>query len=176
MLSAESAAGKYPVEAVRIMDSIIAEVEADPHYRKGVDAAHPDPTGTIPDAICCAMRRATGILPVVATVAYTCSGSTALQAVRERPAAPILELTPSDATARRLTLAWGVHPVRVPEVASVDEMVACAAEVATAEGFGGAGDIVAIAAGMPFQTSGTTNLLRIARLEGASSVGEGSDA
>jgi pyruvate kinase len=176
MLSAESAAGKYPVEAVRIMDSIIAEVEADPHYRKGVDAAHPDPTGTIPDAICCAMRRATGILPVVATVAYTCSGSTALRAARERPAAPILGLTPSDATARRLTLAWGVHPVRVPEVESVDEMVACAAEVATAEGFGGPGDIVAIAAGMPFQTSGTTNLLRIARLEGASSVGEGSDA
>jgi pyruvate kinase len=166
MLSAESAAGRYPVEAVRIMDGIIAEVERDPYYRKGVDAAHPDPTGTIADAICCAMRRATGILPVVATVAYTCSGSTALRAARERPAAPILGLTPSIATARRLMLVWGVHPVCMHEVESVDEMVSCAADVAIAEGFGRPGDIVAIAAGMPFRTPGTTNLLRIARLSG----------
>lgn len=166
MLSAESAAGRHPVAAVRIMDRIIAEVERDPHYRKGVDAAHPDPGDTIADAICCALRRATGILRVAATVAYTSSGSTALLAARERPAAPILGLTPDIATVRRLALVWGVHPVRVREVGSVDEMVGCAGEVAIEEGFARPGDIVAIAAGMPFRTPGTTNLLRIARLEG----------
>ena len=94
MLSAESAAGKYPLGAVRIMDRIIAEVEADPHYRKATDAAHPEPEPTIADAICCALRRATSILPVGAVVTYTTSGSTALRAARERPAAPILGLTP----------------------------------------------------------------------------------
>jgi pyruvate kinase len=176
MLSAESAAGRHPVAAVRIMDSIIAEVERDPHYRKGVDATHPEPGDTIADAICCALRRATGILPVAATVAYTSSGSTALRAARERPAAPILGLTPDIATARRLALVWGVHPVRVREVGSVDEMVGCAGEVTMEEGFGRPGDIVAIAAGMPFLTPGTTNLLRIARLEGAPASGGGSGA
>ena len=85
MLSAESAAGRYPVAAVRIMDSIIAEVERDPHYRKGIDAAHPEPGQTIADAICFALRSATSILPVAATIAYTSSGSTALLAARERP-------------------------------------------------------------------------------------------
>jgi pyruvate kinase len=167
MLSAESASGRYPVEAVRIMDRIIAEVERDPHYRKGVEAAHPDPEPTIADAICCALRRAAGILPVSATIAYTLSGSTALRAARERPAAPILALTPEPATARRLALVWGVHPVQGPEVEGVRAMVDHACAVALEQEFGRPGDIVAIAAGMPFGTPGTTNLLRIARLERA---------
>ena len=176
MLSAESAAGRHPVAAVQIMDRIIAEVERDPHYRKGVDAAHPEPTGTIPDTICCAMRRATGILPVVTTIAYTSSGSTALRLARERPAAPILGLTPDLATARRLMLVWGVHPVGVPEVDGMDDMVRCAGEVAMREGFGRPGDLVVIAAGMPFGTPGTTNLLRIARIEGGPAANEGGTA
>jgi pyruvate kinase len=165
MLSAESAAGRYPVPAVRIMDSIIAEVERDPYYRKGVDAAHPEPGGTIADAICFAMRSAASVLPVAATVAYTSSGSTALLAARERPLAPILGLTPDIGTARRLALVWGVHAVRVREVASVNEMVRCAGETTLAEGFGRVGDIIAIASGMPFRKAGTTNLLRISTLE-----------
>ena len=176
MLSAESAMGRHPVPAVQIMDSIIAEVERDPHYRKGLDAAHPDPGATIADAICCALRRAAAILPVVATAAYTSSGSTAFRAARERPAAPILGLTPDAATARRLMLVWGVHPVRVPEVEDVDEMVRCAGEVVMAQGFGRPGDIVAIAAGMPFRTPGTTNMLRIARLDDMAQAGREDDA
>src|SRR5689334_22710781 len=84
MLSAETAVGQYPIEAVEMMNRIIAEVERDPHYRKGVEAAHPDPEPTIADAICCALLRAAGIQPVSATVAYTLSGSTALRAARER--------------------------------------------------------------------------------------------
>ena len=164
MLSAESAAGKYPLEAVRMMDSIIAEVEADPHYRKSVDAAHSEPEPTIADAISCALRRTTSILPVVAVVSYTSSGATALRAARERPAAPVLGLTPRLDTARRLSLVWGVHPVQVAEIDSVDTMVEQAYAAAFDEGYARPGEIVAIAAGMPFKTPGTTNLLRIARL------------
>jgi hypothetical protein len=154
MLSAESAAGRYPVEAVRIMDRIIAEVERDPHYRRAVDAAHPDPERTIADAVSCALRRATAILPVAATVTYTTSGASALRAARERPAAPILALTPEPATARRLALVWGVHAVRGPQVDGVREMIEGACATALAEGFGGEGDIVAISAGIPFRVPG----------------------
>ena len=167
MLSAESASGKYPIHAVRMMDGIIAEVERDPHYRTVVDAAHPPAGNTIADAISSALQHATDILPVVATIAYTSSGSSALRAARERPSAPILGLTPSIETARLLALVWGVHPVRVREVENVDEMVQCATETTMAQGFGRPGDIVAIATGMPFRIAGTTNLLRIARLEAA---------
>jgi pyruvate kinase len=166
MLSAESAAGRYPVEAVRIMDRIIAEVERDPHYRRAVDADHPDPERTIADAVSCALRRATAILPVAATVTYTTSGSSALRAARERPAAPILALTPEPATARRLALVWGVHAVQGPQVDGVREMIEGACATALAEGFGGEGDIVAISAGIPFRVPGNTNLLHIARLGG----------
>jgi pyruvate kinase len=116
MLSAESAAGRYPVEAVRIMSEIIAEVEQDPYYRKATDAAHPEPEATVSDVICDALRRSAAILPISALVTYTVSGRTALRAARERPAAPILSLTPDLATARRLALVWGTHAVHVPGV------------------------------------------------------------
>jgi pyruvate kinase len=164
MLSAESAAGKYPLEAVRIMDRIIAEVEADPYYRKSVDSAHPEPESTIADSICCALRRATAILPVRAVVTYTTSGSTSLRAARERPAAPILSLTPDVRTARRLALVWGTHAVEVHELGHLSDIVDRACDIALREGFGLPGEIVAIAAGMPFGVAGTTNLLRIAQL------------
>jgi pyruvate kinase len=173
MLSAESAAGKYPLDAVRIMDRIIAEVEADPHYRRSVDAAHPKPEPTIADAITCALMRATSILPVTAVVAYTSSGATALRAARERPAAPVLGLTPHLDTARRLSLVWGVHPMQVAEIDSVDMMVEQACAAALEKGYAQKGEIIAIAAGMPFKTPGTTNLLRIARLpEGSGGAGQ----
>ena len=115
MLSAESAAGRYPLEAVRIMSEIIAEVERDPYYRTASDAAHPEPEPTVSDVICDALRRSAAILPVAALVTYTASGTTALRAARERPAAPILSLTPDLPTARRLALVWGTHAVHVQE-------------------------------------------------------------
>jgi pyruvate kinase len=167
MLSAESAAGKHPVEAVRIMDDIIAEVERDPYYRKATDAAHPPPDATVSDVICYALRQAASVLPVKAVVTYTTSGLTSLRAARERPAAPILGLTPDIRTARRLCLAWGVHPVQTPEAQHVAEIVEYACAVTTDQGLAGPGDLIAIAAGMPFGVTGTTtNLLRIARVPG----------
>ena len=164
MLSAESAAGRYPVEAVRMMDRIIAEVEADPHYRQATDAAHPEPGATVADVICHALRRAAAILPVAAIVTYTTSGSTSLRAARERPAAPILGLTPDERTARRLCLVWGVQAVRTPGAEGVTETVEQACAAAAAAGLAGPGDLIAIAAGVPFGVAGTTNLLRIERL------------
>ena len=161
MLSAESASGRYPVEAVAMMDRIIAEVERDPFYRQMTDAAHPEPGPSVSDAICCGLRRATNLLPVAATITYTSSGSTTLRAARERPAAPILGMATRPETARRLALVWGVHSVLAHEVGDVGEMSEYACETARREGFARAGDIVVIAAGMPFGVAGTTNLLKI---------------
>ncbi len=178
MLSAESAAGRYPVEAVRIMDRIIAEVERDPHHRKVTDAARPEPEATVADAICLALRSAAALLPVRALVTYTNSGLTALRAARERPAAAILAVRPDPRTPRRLALVWGTRPILVRELERVSEMVERACEAATAEGLVGPGDIVAIAAGMPFGVAGTTNLLRLERLPGEppAAPGRGSEA
>ena len=135
MLSAESAAGQFPVEAVAMMDRIIKEVERDPFYRQMIDAAHPEPGATFADAICCALRRATNLLPVAAAVTYTRSGYTSLRTARERPAAPILSMAMSIETARRLTAVWGVHSVHVREIQDANEMGDYASETARKEGF-----------------------------------------
>jgi pyruvate kinase len=164
MLSAESASGQYPVEAVTMMDRIITEVERDPFYRRMVDAAHPEPGSTISDTICCGLRRATGLLPIAAAVTYTHSGYTSLRTARERPAAPILSMAMSIETARRLTVVWGAHSVHGREIHDVNEMSDYACETAHREGFAQKGDIIAITAGLPFGRSGTTNLLRIAHV------------
>ena len=164
MLSAESASGKYPVEAVSMMNSIITQTEADPHYREAIEASHSAPRADLADAIGCAMRRVAGLLHVAATVAYTSSGYSALRMARERPEAPIIGMTPRLATARRLALVWGVHSVLCKEVESVPEMSDLACQTAVKEGFGEAGQTIVISAGMPFGTAGTTNLLRIAQI------------
>ncbi|BDT67805.1 pyruvate kinase [Comamonadaceae bacterium OS-1] len=164
MLSAESASGRYPVEAVQMMARIIAHTESDPRYREAIDAAHPAPLALAADAIGSALRDITGLLNAAATVAYTSSGYSALRMARERPHAPILGMTPALATARRLALVWGVHAVLCPEVADVPEMAALASRTTLQEGFGTPGQTIVISAGMPFGTSGTTNLLRIAHI------------
>jgi pyruvate kinase len=162
MLSAESASGRYPVEAVKMMSSIIAHTESDPNYRTAIDSSRAEPLARTADAIGCAMRDITGLLNAAATVAYTSSGYSALRMARERPRAPIIGMTPRLATARRLALAWGVHAVLCHEVVDVPEMSELACRTALKEGFGTSGQTIVISAGMPFGTSGTTNLLRIA--------------
>jgi pyruvate kinase len=164
MLSAESAAGRYPVEAVRIMDQIITEVEADPYYRQALDASRPDLEAGIADVICRALHQAASILPVKAIVTYTTSGSTSLRAARERPPVPVLGLTPDIRVARRLCLVWGLYAVRIRAAEHVSEIVEHACNIVRDEGLAGSGDIIAMAAGMPFGVAGTTNLLRIERL------------
>jgi pyruvate kinase len=164
MLSAESASGKYPIEAVKIMDRIIREVEADPYQRQLLESLRTPSDATSADAICAAMDTIVGMLPIAAIVTYTTSGSTTLRAARERPNAAIVSLTPSLATARRLTLAWGVYGVHTSDVTDVAEMVSNAIRTVRDEGFAQAGESILISAGMPFGTPGATNLLRIAQV------------
>lgn len=164
MLSAESASGKYPIEAVRMMDRIILQVEKDPTYRQLLEASHTPAERTMADAICVALRHVTNLMLPAAIVTYTSSGHTSLRAARERPRAPILSMTPELGTARRLAFVWGVHSVLTHEVADVQEVVDYAVQTALSEGFAKAKDTIVITAGMPFGTPGTTNLLRIAQV------------
>jgi len=164
MLSAESAAGKYPIEAVTMMDRIIGQVEADPHYRALLEANHEQARATVADAVCAALRQTAHIVSAKATITYTSSGASALRAARERPEAPILSVTPSARTAGQLSVVWGVHSVLTTEAPDVVTMTDMACRAALKEGFAAAGDYVVIAAGVPFGHSGTTNLLRIAKV------------
>ncbi len=164
MLSGETAAGNYPREAVTIMNDILVHVERDSHYRQTINAQHLDPEPTTADAICNALHSVAQTLTVAATVTYTNSGFSSLRAARERPEAPILSLTPIMATARRICLVWGVHSVKIHGVEQVQEMVDRACHAALNEGFAVDGERIVIAAGVPFGTAGTTNLLRVARI------------
>ncbi len=164
MLSAESASGQFPVEAVKMMDRIIEQVEGDPQYRQLIDASHTTarPGGDVAEAVCCAMRRAVSLLQAAAIVCYTSSGHTSLRAARERPESPVLSLTPNITTARRLALVWGVHSVHIEDVSDVGQMTEIASEIARREHFAQSGQTIVAIAGMPFGTPGTTNLMRIA--------------
>jgi pyruvate kinase len=162
MLSAESASGQHPLEAVEIMDRIIREVEHDEHYRTLTDAQHSEPQATAADAIMYSLRAAAHIVSASATVIYTHSGSSSIRASRERPEAPLLSLTPKLSTARKLALVWGSHSVLTLEIADVNTMTDLACKTALDEGFAKPGDQIVIAAGVPFGQAGTTNLLRLA--------------
>jgi pyruvate kinase len=162
MLSAESASGEYPVAAVATMDRIAATVERDPLYQGIMDAEHASPEATVADAITAAARQVANTIKVAAVVTYTASGSTALRTARERPRAPILSLTPSPATARRLALAWGVQPVIAADATGFADMVDKACRAAFTQGFAKVGERVVIIAGIPFGTPGATNVLHIA--------------
>ena len=165
MLSAETAAGDYPVEAAAMMNRIAARTEADPLYRALVHALHPEPEATGPDAISAAAAQVAATIKASAIVSYTTSGSTAMRAARERPNVPILVLTSRLATARRLALTWGLHCVHTADVTSFQEMVQKACRIAVTEGIAMAGDKLIVTAGVPFGTPGSTNVLRIAWIE-----------
>ncbi|MBV9394606.1 MAG: pyruvate kinase [Methylobacteriaceae bacterium] len=163
MLSAESASGQFPVEAVATMNRIAEEVEKDSVYRAVIEAqrgAAPDPTGA--DAIAMAARDVAETLELKAVCAWTFSGSTAFRLARERPEPPVLALTPNRATARRLSLVWGVHAVVTRDAHDIDDMAKRACKFSNREGFSQEGDRVIIVAGVPFGTPGATNMVRIA--------------
>lgn len=162
MLSAESAAGQYPREAVAFMDDIIRHVEGDPGYRRVLDAM-PAPAGDgIGDAVIRAATQTATAVGAKAIVAYTLSGTTGLRAARERPAQPILGITSRIETARRLALSYAVHAVHAPgDIHSFGEMVDTAVRTAVEHDLGKPGDRLAITAGVPFAKPGTTNIMRI---------------
>jgi pyruvate kinase len=165
MLSAETAAGQYPYEAVNIMDRIVARVEQDPGWRAIIEASRPDPEHSTADAIAAAARQVAHTIGASTICAFTESGSTALRAARERPEAPILSLTPSERTARRLAVVWGVHAVVTPEAHTMTDAVAKATRMAVQEGFAKHGEDITVIAGVPFGQAGTTNALRVARVK-----------
>jgi len=162
MLSAETAVGKHAVRSVDVMNRIIRRTEADPTWRSVLDAGNTLPDPTASDAITAAARQVAETVKAAAIVTYTTSGSTALRASRERPAAPILCLTGSDRTARKLVLAWGVECFFSHDASSVEEMVDYAVDMAKEHYFAAPGQAIVITAGMPFGTPGATNMLRIA--------------
>lgn len=162
MLSAESASGAYPVEAVAMMDRIVAQVERDELYRVYLDAFQASGRQTSADAITQAAAQVAHTLNSACIVTYTTSGATALRAARERPDHPILSLITRMPTARKLTIAWGIHPVYTEDAHDLDEMVQKARHFARSEGFASPGHSIVITAGLPFGTPGATNLLRVA--------------
>jgi pyruvate kinase len=162
MLSAESAAGQYPVEAVATMDRIAQEVEQDPLYRTILDAQRTEPEATGADAIAAAARQIAETLELSAIICWTSSGSTGLRVARERPKSPIVAISPKLPTCRRLALVWGVHSILAEDAHDLDDMVERASRLACRDGFAKAGQRVIIVAGVPLGTPGATNMLRIA--------------
>ncbi len=170
MLSAESAAGDYPVEAVATMNAIAEKVETDPLYPGIINAQRSEPEATGADAISLAARQIGETLKLAAIVTYTSSGTTGLRAARERPQLPIIALSPVVETARRLSLVWGTHCVVTDDASTLDDMVDRACRITFQENFGRAGDRIIITAGVPLGTPGATNMLRIAYI-GADGLG-----
>lgn len=162
MLSAESAAGDYPVEAVTTMNNVAIEVEADPTYREIIDASRAGKKESVPDAIVVAAREIAETTNIKAICCFSESGTTALLTARERPHVPIIALTPKIGTARRLALTWGMHCVTVAVVDRFKMAVVSAARAARDEGFATEDDFIVVIAGIPFSQPGSTNILRVA--------------
>ena len=162
MLSAESAAGDYPVEAVQTMDNVAREVESDPTYREVIEASRRADRQTVADGIVAAAREIAETTDIKVICCYTESGTTALLTARERPKVPIIGLTSLRGTARRLALTWGVHPVMTGELTRFKMAVINAARAARAEGYAEETDQIVVTAGVPFNVPGTTNILRVA--------------
>lgn len=161
MLSAESAVGRYPLEAVEMMDRIIRSTERHKMYRSIVDALRPEEEQTPPHAVAAAAAGLASAIHAAAIVAYTSGGTTAARIARRRPDVPVLAVTPSSETARRLCLLWGTHSMFSSDVSNYEEMVSRAVSTAVGERFAQSSDNVVIVAGIPFAQAGTTNNIRV---------------
>ena len=166
MLSAETAAGDWPEEAVTIMHRIARQVERDELYLERVRFLDTPPDKTTADALAHACMTVADTVAIEAITVFTGSGSTARRVARERPNVPVLVLTPSMATARRLGLLWGAHAVATKDIGSFEEMIAKGKRMALRHGFGQAGSKLVALAGVPFGTPGSTNLLHVVTISG----------
>ncbi len=162
MLSAESAAGQFPVEAVTTMSSVAAQVESDPTYVEIIESSRRIDHATVADGIVAAAREIAEKTNVKAICCYSQSGKTALLVARERPRVPIIALTTLDRTARRLALSWGVNTVLTGEVDRFKSAVIAAVRATKAELEATDDDMIVVTAGVPFNTPGSTNILRVA--------------
>ena len=166
MLSAESATGQYPCEAVQMMDRIAQSVEHDPSYQARIHFTHTRLEPTTADALAGSARQIAHTVSATAMVCYTSSGATARRIARERPPVPLLAMTASLHTSRRLGLLWGVHAVHTRDVSSFEEMVDKGKRMAIRHGLAKGGDRIVLMAGIPFGTAGSTNVLHVVRLIG----------
>ena len=166
MLSAETAAGEWPEEAVTIMDKIAVQVEQDEGYKARVRFLETRPDPTTADALSHACMTIADTVAISAITVFTSSGSTARRVARERPATPMLVLTPSLRTARRVALLWGAHAVMTKDIGSFEEMIGKGKRMALRHGLGQAGSKLIALAGVPFGTPGSTNLLHVVTLAG----------
>ena len=166
MLSAESASGQYPREAVAMMDRIICSTERHTLYHSVIAAGADVEEDSAPHAVAAAAAGLAEAIGAKAIVGFTSSGTTVARISRKRPSLPILALTPEVAVARRMALMWGAHSVRTEEIHSYEEMVKLADATVRAEEFAKLGDLVVVVAGIPFGQSGSTNNLRVIRVGG----------
>jgi len=166
MLSAETAAGQWPEEAVMMMDSIARQVERDEGYRQRVRLLDTRPDPTIADALAHACLTIADTVAMSAITVFTSTGTSARRVTRERPSVPVMVLTPSVAVARRVALLWGAHPVATRDIGSFEEMIGKAKRMALRHGFGDAGSKLVVMAGVPFGVIGATNLLHVVTLAG----------
>ena len=165
MLSAESAAGDYPIEAVTTMANVAKEVEKDPTYRQVIEASRRADRDSVADAIVAAAREIAETTEIKAIACFTASGTTATLTARERPRVPIIALTANRDTARRLCLTWGTNCVITGPVERFKMCVIAAVRAAVGQGFATPQELIAVTAGVPFNQAGTTNILRIAPCE-----------
>ncbi len=166
MLSAETAAGQWPEEAVLMMDSIARQVEGDEAYGQRVHLLDTQPDPTIADALAHACLTIADTVAISAITVFTSTGSSARRVTRERPAVPVMVLTPSVTVARKVALLWGAHSVATRDIGSFEEMIAKAKRMALRHGFGDAGSKLVVMAGVPFGIAGATNLLHVVTLAG----------
>ena len=166
MLSAESAAGQYPCEAVQMMDRIANTVERDPSFPARVHFTQTKLEPTTADALAGSARQIASTVSAAAMVCFTSSGSTARRIARERPPVPTLAMSASMITARRMGLIWGVHAVHTRDVSSFEEMVEKGKRMALRHQIATGGDRIVLMAGIPFGTAGSTNVIHVARLIG----------
>jgi len=166
MLSAESAAGAWPEEAVAMMDRIAISVESDPGYAARLHFTETLPDSTTADALSEAAKHIAETISASAIICFTMSGLSARRISRDRPSVPLLLLTPKLETARRCGLLWGAHAVRTRDITSFEEMVAKAKRMVLRHKLAKAGDRIVIMAGVPFGTPGSTNMLHVQRLTG----------
>ncbi len=160
MLSGETAIGKYPVQAVEMMDRIARETEAVLPYEDILRQRHAAVSQTIPDAISYAACNTARDLDAKAIICCTQSGYTARMVAKYRPEPLIIAVTPLETTFRRLALSWSVLPLKIDQTESTDEMIEKAKTVAKAAGIVEAGDIVVITAGIPIGVPGKTNIIK----------------
>lgn len=161
MLSAESASGAYPIEAVVMMNKVIRSTERHHLYRSLVQASQADEEISPPHAVAAAGADLAVTIDAKAIIGFTASGTTAARIARKRPPVPVLALTPDENVARRMCLLWGVHSIVSDDPASDEEMTQIAAAVARNEGYLEAGDLMIVVSGVPFGQIGATNNVRI---------------